>query len=128
MVNFYDLVEGVPSATSLLTWRALPRAHWATWAVNSRVQEKKKLQATTFGLPVVVAGTRKVVWLRLRLRFLIADHHKMYSPLQNVHGCCSYQWDRKNHIANLFTTAPLHLASFSVRHAWLSNLAQVQAL
>ena len=86
------------------------------------------MQATTFRLPVVVAGTRHVVQLRLQLRFLMANHHQMWSELQNGQGCCSCQWDRKNHLANLFTTAPLHLDSYSVRLAGLSNLAQVQAV
>ena len=86
------------------------------------------MQATTFRLPVVVAGTRHVAQLRLQLRFLMVDHHKMWSQLQNGQGCCSCQWDRKNHLANLFTTAPLHLDSYSVRLAGLSNLAQVQAM
>ena len=58
----------------------------------------------------------------------MADHHQMWSELQNGQGCCSCQWDRKNHLANLFTTAPLHLDSFSGRLAGLSNLAQVQAV
>ena len=86
------------------------------------------MQATTFGFPVVVAGTRHVVQLRLQLRFLMADLHQMWSELQNGQGCCSCQWDRKNHLANLFTTAPLHLVSYSVRLAGLSNLAQVHAV
>ena len=126
--RLFDPIEGVPSATSLLTWGELPRADWAAWAVNGRVQEMRKLQATTFRLLVVVAGTRHVVQLRLQLRFLMADHHQMWSELQNGQSCCSCQWDRKNHLANIFTTAPLHLDSYSVRVAELSNLAQVQAV
>ena len=58
----------------------------------------------------------------------MADHHQMWSELQNGQGCCSCQWDRKNHLANLFTTTPRHLDRFSVRLAGLSNLAQVQAV
>ena len=83
----------------------------------------KKLQATTFRLHVVVARTRHVVQLRLQLRFFMADHHQIWSELQNGQGSCSCQWDRKNHLANLFITAPLHLDSYSVRLAGLSNLA-----
>ena len=86
------------------------------------------MHATTFGLPFVVAGTRHVVQLRLQLRFLMAHHHHTWSEMQNGQGCCSCQWDRKNHLANLFTTAPLHLDSCSVRLAGLSNLAQVHAV
>ena len=126
--QLFDPFEGVPSATCLLTWRELPRADWASWAVNGRVQQIKKLQATTFRSPAVVAGRRHVVQPRLQLRFLMADHHQMWCELQNGQGCCSCQWDRKNHLANLFTTAPLHLDSYSVRLAGLSNLAQVQAV
>ena len=58
----------------------------------------------------------------------MADHHLMWFELQNGQGCCSCQWDRKNHLANLFTTVPLHLDSYSVRLAGLSNLAKVQAV
>ena len=54
--------------------------------------------------------------------------HHMGSELQNGQGCCSCQLDRKNHLANIFTTAPFHLDSYSVRLAGLSNLAQVQAV
>ena len=35
--QLFDPVEGVPSTTSLLTWRELRRADWASWAVNGRV-------------------------------------------------------------------------------------------
>ena len=61
--QLFHPVEGVPSATSLLTWRELD---WAAWAVNGRSQEIKKMQATTFRLSVVVAGTCHVVQLRLQ--------------------------------------------------------------
>ena len=88
-IQLFHPDEGVPSATSLLTWRELPRADWAAWVVTGRVQEIKELQATTLRLPVVVAGTRHVVQLRLQLRFLKADHHQMWCELQNEHGCCS---------------------------------------
>ena len=126
--QLFDAVEGVPSATSLLTWRELPRAVWAALALNWRVREIKKLQATTFRLPAVVAGTRHVVQLKLQLRFLMAAHHQMWSELQNGQGGCSCQWDRNHHLANLFTTASLHLDSYCVRLAGLSNLSQVHAV
>ena len=126
--HLFDPVEALPSATSLLTWRELSRADWARGAVNGRVQEIEKLQGRTFRLPVVVAGTRHVVELRLQLRLLMADHHQTWSELQNGQGYCSCQWDRKNHLANLFTTKPLHLDSFSVSLVGLSNVAQVKAV
>ena len=37
--QLFDPVEGVPCATSLLTWRELPRADWVPWAVNGCVHE-----------------------------------------------------------------------------------------
>ena len=94
----------LPSCTTLLTWRELPKNEFGMW-VSGRVEEINNVQRQQLRMGVFHNGKKTVVCISIKFKFLAADHHQLWWECGQK-GCVMCSRDRNNPVASLFASPP----------------------